>query len=77
MQLAKRSGWKCCWKEFNEEVNINMLVDNKSTINFPNHPMSNGMRNYIERKYHFLRDQICKDRLKIEYCKNDYNLQIF
>lgn len=50
-------------------LKITLLVDKKSTIDLDNLPMSHGRRKYIERKYHFLRDRLNKNRLVVEYCK--------
>lgn len=59
---------------FNEVVKIKLLVDNKSTIDLAKHPLSHKSIKHIERKYHLLRDQISKDKLKIEYCKIELQL---
>lgn len=53
----------------NEVVKIKLLFNNKSTIYQANHPMVHKISKHIERKYHFLRDQVGKERLKINYCK--------
>lgn len=45
-------------------VKITLLLDNKSTIDLENHPMSHGRNKQIRRR-HFLRNQIDKERLKI------------
>jgi len=51
-----------------ETEKVMLLVDNKSTIDLAaNHPMNYGRRESIDMKYHFLRDQVNKDRLEIEY----------
>lgn len=55
--------------KFTKIVKIMLLVDNKSEINFDNHPMSHEISKIITIKYHFLRDQVRKDRLEIEYRK--------
>lgn len=53
-----------------ETLKIKMFVDNKSIIDLVNHPMSHGISEYIDSKYNFLRDQVNKDKLEIEYCKS-------
>lgn len=57
-----------------EVLKTKFLVDNKSIIDIENHPISHRMSNYIERTYHFLRDQIDKEKLKNEYCKTELQL---
>lgn len=66
-------------KEFNlsDCVHTKFLVDNKSTIDLVNRPMSYGSNKHIERKYHFLRDQVGLKRLKIEHCKTELQLTKF
>ena len=46
-----------------EPKKIKLFVDNKSAINLANHPMSHGRSKHIERRYHFLRDQVNKGKL--------------
>lgn len=37
---------------------IKLLVDNQSAIDLENYPMSYGRSKHIERRYHFLKDQV-------------------
>lgn len=53
--------------KFSEVVKIKFLIDNKSTINFPNHSTRHRRNKHIERQCHFVRDQVSKDELEIEY----------
>ena len=57
-----------------EPKKIKLFVDNKSAINLANHPMSHGRSKHIERRYHFLRDQVNKGKLELEYCKTEVQL---
>ena len=57
-----------------ESKKIKLFVDNKSAINLANHPMSHGRSKHIERRYHFLRDQVNKGKLDLEYCKTEVQL---
>lgn len=50
---------------------IRLLIDNKLTINLANHPISHGRSKHIETRFHFLRDQVNKDKLLLEYCRTD------
>lgn len=55
-------------------LKIKLLVDNKSTINLTNHSLSYDKIKYIEKKYHFLRDQVNKKKLEVEFCKTELQL---
>lgn len=57
-----------------EVVKIKPLVDNKSIIYQENDPTSDGKSKHIYRKYHFLKDQADKEKLKIEYCNIEIEL---
>lgn len=48
-----------------------MQIDNKSAIDLANHPVSHGRSKHIETWFHFLRDQVNKGNLKLEY----YNIE--
>ncbi|XP_073225561.1 secreted RxLR effector protein 161-like [Cicer arietinum] len=50
----------------NEEV-VKMVIDNKSAINLGKHPIVHGRSKHIETRFHFLRDQIVKDKLKLKH----------
>ncbi|GAU22886.1 hypothetical protein TSUD_376970 [Trifolium subterraneum] len=58
----------------NNAVKVKLLVDNKSAIDLANHPMSHGRSKHIERRYHFLRDQVNRENLELEYCKSEIQL---
>jgi hypothetical protein len=51
------------------EEGIELMVDNKSAINLAKYPIVHGRRKHIETKFHFLRDQVTKGRIKLSYCK--------
>ncbi|CAL0315968.1 unnamed protein product [Lupinus luteus] len=48
-----------------------LFVDNKSTINLAKNPISHGRSKHIETKYHFLRDQVEKGKLSMEFCRSE------
>lgn len=52
-----------------EPKKMKLFVNNKSTIDLTNYPMCHGRSRYIERRYHFLRDQVNKGKLELEHCK--------
>jgi uncharacterized beta-barrel protein YwiB (DUF1934 family) len=51
------------------EEGIELMVDNKSAINLAKNPIAHGRRKHIETKFHFLKDQVTKGRVKLSYCK--------
>ena len=56
------------------ESKMKLFVDNKSAINLANHPVCHGRSKHIERRYHFLRDQVNKGKLEIKHCKTEVQL---
>lgn len=50
------------------------VVDNKSTIDLASNPVNHGISKHIERMYHFLRDQVNKGKLNLEYCRSEVQL---
>jgi hypothetical protein len=55
--------------EIDDEVEL--MVDNKSAINLAKNPIAHGRSKHIETKFHFLRDQVSKGRIKLTYCKTE------
>ncbi|MCI45484.1 copia protein, partial [Trifolium medium] len=43
-------------------------------IDLAKHPVSHGRSKHIERRFHFLRDQVNRDKLELEYCKSEIQL---
>ena len=43
-------------------------MDNKSAIDLARNPMSHGRSKHIETKFHFLRDQVNKGRIRLKHC---------
>lgn len=54
-----------------EEGVVKLLVDNKSAINLAKHPIAHGRSKHIEARFHFLRDQVSRGKLKLEFCKSE------
>jgi hypothetical protein len=50
---------------------VELMVDNKSAINLAKNPIAHGRSKHIETKFHFLRDQVSKGRIKLVYCKTE------
>lgn len=53
---------------------VDLLVDNRSAIDLSKNPVAHGRSKHIETKYHFLRDQVSKGKIKIKYCKTELQL---
>jgi hypothetical protein len=51
-----------------------LMVDNKSAINLAKNPIAHGRSKHIETRFHFLRDQVSKDKLKLEFCRSEDQL---
>jgi len=50
---------------------VKLFVDNKSAINLAKHLVAHGRSKHIETRFHFLRDQVNKGKLILEYCKTE------
>ena len=57
--------------ELKTEGAIKIMVDNKSAINLAKNPVSHGRSKHIETKYHFLRNQVSKEKIKLQHCGTD------
>jgi hypothetical protein len=49
---------------------VKMLLDNQSAINLAKNPVAHGRTKHIESRYHYLRDQVSKQKLEVEFCKS-------
>jgi len=54
---------------FNLNIPIKMYLDNVSAINLAENPIFHQRSKYIDIRYHFLRDQVGKNMIKLEYCR--------
>jgi hypothetical protein len=50
------------------------MVDNKSTISLAKNPIAHGRSKHIETKFHFLRDQVSKGKLKLTHCRTEVQI---
>ncbi|GAU31439.1 hypothetical protein TSUD_222100 [Trifolium subterraneum] len=50
-----------------DNITVMLKIDNKSAINLAKNPVSHGKSKHIETRFHFLRDQINKGKLSLEY----------
>jgi hypothetical protein len=53
------------------DITVVLKIDNKSAINLAKNPVSHGKSKHIETRFHFLRDQVTKGKLKLEYCSTE------
>lgn len=54
-----------------EDEKIRLLVDNKSAIDLAKHLIAHGRSKHIETRFHFLRHQMNKEKLELQYCKTE------
>jgi len=47
---------------------IKLLIDNMCAINLAKNPIAHGKSKRIETRFHYLRDQVNKCKIKVEYC---------
>jgi len=59
---------------FNLDVQIKIYVDNVSIINLANNPVFPQRSKHIDIRYHFLRHQVGKNMIKLEYCRSEYQI---
>lgn len=57
-----------------EPKQMKMFNDNKSAIDMGNHPVCHDRSKHIERRCHFMRDQVNKGKLELEHCKTERQL---
>ena len=50
------------------------MIDNKSAINLAKHPTLHGRSKHIELRFHYIREQVSKDNVVVEYCKAEEQL---
>ena len=48
---------------------VELLVHSKSAIALAKNPISHGRSKHIDTKFHFLRDQMNKGRVKLKHCR--------
>jgi len=56
---------------FNLDVPIKIYVDNVSAINLAKNLVFHQRSKHIDIQYHFLRDQVGKNMIKLEYCRSE------
>ncbi|KAK2403542.1 putative mitochondrial protein [Trifolium repens] len=54
-----------------EDITVVLNLDNKSAINLAKNPISHGKSKHIETRFDFLRDQVSKGKLKLEFCSSE------
>ncbi|CAL0319322.1 unnamed protein product [Lupinus luteus] len=53
---------------------VELKVDNQSAINLAKNPVFHGRSKHIEIKFHYLRDQVAKGRIKLQHCETDLQI---
>ena len=53
---------------------VELIVDSKSAIDLAKNPVAHGRSKHIDTKFHFLRDRVSKDRIKLRHCKSKVQL---
>lgn len=53
---------------------VTLMVDNKSAIDLAKNPVAHGRSKHIEAKFHYLRDQVSKERIKLKHCVTDLQI---
>jgi len=48
--------------------------DNKSTIEFADHPGHHRKTKHIQRRFHYVREQIQEGNIRLKYCKGEDNI---
>ncbi|RDX93288.1 hypothetical protein CR513_24475, partial [Mucuna pruriens] len=59
---ASKTACQAVWLE------VQLLVDNKSTIDLARHPTTHGRSKHIETRFHFPREQVSNEKPRIEHC---------
>ncbi|GAU38713.1 hypothetical protein TSUD_396410 [Trifolium subterraneum] len=54
-----------------DNITVMLKIDNKSTINLAKNPVSHGKSKHIEKRFHFLRDQVNKGKIFLKYFSTD------
>ena len=62
---------------FNQDVPIKIYVDNVSTINLAKNPIFHQRSKHIDIRYQFLRYQVGKNMIKLEYCRSEDQIADF
>jgi dihydroorotase len=57
---------------------IKLVIDNKSAINLAKNPITHRKSKPVETRFHYLRDQVNKCKIIVEYCStNDKVAYVF
>lgn len=82
--VAAMAACQALWLEaLMEELNLRdcssmrLLIDNKSAIDLAKHPVAHSRSKHIETKFHFLCDQVSKEKLVLEFCRSKIKLQTY
>ncbi|GAU32209.1 hypothetical protein TSUD_277890 [Trifolium subterraneum] len=54
-----------------QQDEFELMVDNKSAISLAKNPVAHGRSKHIETKFHYLRNQVTKGKLKLAHCRTE------
>jgi hypothetical protein len=54
---------------FENSEAVTLKIDNISTINLAKNPIAHGRSRHIEMRFHYLRGQVSRVKLKLEHCR--------
>jgi len=63
-------------KKLNCEMNksLKLKIDNRSAINLAKNPITHSRSKHIEIRLHFIREQVTKGMIEVEYCPTEAQL---
>lgn len=50
---------------------VRLMVDNVSAINLAKIPIAHGRSKHIEMKFHYLRELVSEEMLRLRYCRSE------
>jgi hypothetical protein len=53
---------------------VTLFVDNLSAINLAKNPIAYGRSKHIEMRFHYLRELVCEEQLKLAHCRSEEQL---
>lgn len=68
---AKWLGELCDELQLDHRKPLQLFVDNKSAIDLAKDPIAHGRSKHIEARFHFLRDEVNKDKIELIHCSSE------
>jgi len=60
--------------QLRERKPVCLMIDNKSAINLAKHPTLHGRSKHIELRFHYIREQVSKGNVAVEYYQAEEQL---